>query len=306
MNAGSTASPPRSGSGGEVLSLLATPLCVPVLRAHRVHPLRLPDLCELLGDATPASLRRSVGRLRDFGALERRVRPGMPYTVENELTELGEELLVVAELAEAWLSLAPDGPLTLGGDLAKQCIRALVGGWSSTILRALAATPMSLTELGGAIPDLSYPSLERRLSAMRAVGQVEAVPGEGRRPYAVTQWTRLATGVLAAAGRCECRHPADSSGHLAEADIVAMLLLAAPLVGPSPAAPTVHVGLENGVVKALVSDIDAEPEAWIAGRPAAWLDAIADGDVDGLRFGGRCPDSARSLLADMRRALATS
>ena len=42
------------------------------------------------------------------------------------------------------------------------------------MMRALAARPMSLTELDSGITELSYPALERRLSSMRIAGLVEA------------------------------------------------------------------------------------------------------------------------------------
>ena len=64
---------------------------------------------------------------------------GMPYTVENELTEAGREVLSVADVIEAWLARAPQGSIPLGSESAKGAIRALVGGWGSTMLRALAA-----------------------------------------------------------------------------------------------------------------------------------------------------------------------
>ena len=58
---------------------------------------------------------------------------------------------------------APEGPLALGSSTAKSAIKALVEGWGTNMIRALAARPLSLTELNGLISGLSYPSLERRL-----------------------------------------------------------------------------------------------------------------------------------------------
>ena len=166
-------------AGGTVLSLLAGPLCTPILRAHLDGPLRLPDLRERIGGAAQTTLRGQVGNLRSVGALERQVRSGMPYTVENELTDAGRGILEVAEAVEAWLSQAPQGPIALGSESSKGAIRALVGGWGSTVLRALSARPLSLTELDGVIPDLSYPSLERRLSAMRPLADRDPAEHHG-------------------------------------------------------------------------------------------------------------------------------
>ena len=159
MHVDSSPLPARVGAGGTVLSLLAGPLCAPILRAHLEGPLRLPDLRERIGGAAQTTLRGQVGNLRGIGALERHVRSGVPYTVENELTDLGHGILAVAGVVETWLSRAPQGPIAFGSEAAKGALRALVAGWGSTILWALAARPLSLTELDGAIPDLSYPAL---------------------------------------------------------------------------------------------------------------------------------------------------
>ena len=72
--------------------------------------LRLPDLRERIGGAAQTTLRGQVGNLRGIGALDRQVRSGMPYTVENELTAVGRGVLAVAEAVEAWLARAPAGP----------------------------------------------------------------------------------------------------------------------------------------------------------------------------------------------------
>jgi DNA-binding HxlR family transcriptional regulator len=180
MHADSPSLPAPVRAGGTVLSLVAAPLSVPILRAHLEGPLRLPDLRERIGGAAQTTLRGQVGNLRGIGALERQVRSGMPYTVENELTDIGRGVLAVAEAVEAWLRRAPQGPIPLGSESAKGAIRALVGGWGSTMLRALAARPLSLTELSSIISDHSYPALERRLSAMRAARMLELMPSGDR------------------------------------------------------------------------------------------------------------------------------
>jgi len=231
MHADADTAPARQRAGGTVLSLIAGPLCVPILRAHLDGPLRLPDLRERIGGAAQTTLRGQVGNLRGSGALERKVIPGMPYTVENDLSDCGRAILEVADHAEAWLARAPQGPIALGSENAKGAIRALVGGWNSTVLRALAASPLALTELNVLIKDLSYPALERRLSSMRAARQIEVraeKPGKAR-PYAVTEWARQAVTLLVAAGRCECRHLAESTAPLTTLDVEAAFLLAAPL-----------------------------------------------------------------------------
>lgn len=325
MDADSTPFPVRVRAGGTVLSLLAGPLCAPILRAHLEGPLRLPDLRERIGGAAQTTLRGQVGNLRSIGALERHVRSGMPYTVENELTDVGRGILEVADLVEAWLARAPQGPIAFGSESAKGAIRALVAGWGSTILRALAARPLSLTELDSVISDLSYPSLERRLSAMRAARQVEALSADASqaKPYAVTEWTRQAVAPLVAAGRCECEHLSELTEPLTRIDIEAAFLLAVPLVElPASASGTFHlavsagggeesaerlvgvgVEIERGEVVSCASRLELEPETWARGPVDSWVTAILEGRSDGLLLGGDDSELVHALIERMHRSL---
>jgi DNA-binding HxlR family transcriptional regulator len=320
----------RVRTGGLVLTLCAGPLTVPILRAHEDGPLRLPELREKTGGAAQTTLRGQVGNLRGIGALARHVRGGMPYTVENELTEAGMAILSAAEVLEAWLSWAPQGPVALGSEPAKGAIRALIGGWGSTMLRALAARPLSLTELNGLIANVSYPALERRLSAMRAARQVELLPGEGGgRPYAVTDWARQAVAPLAVAGRCECRHMEEEAEPATEIDIEAAFLLAVPLVtlpedrdgscllamdAGSPASSGeagepkrrlagVRVEVRDGHISSCVSKLERDPRTWALGTVETWLDAIIEGRLDRLRIGGEDPELVRALLQGLHASL---
>lgn len=98
---------------------------------------------------------------------------------------------------QAWLQLSPAGPIELGSIAAKSAIKALVEGWGSNIVRALATRPLSLTELNSLIPRISYPSLERRLTAMRQVNLLETQSTHGRTtPYEVTEWLRRAIAAI--------------------------------------------------------------------------------------------------------------
>jgi len=310
-----------------VLSLLAAPLSVPILRAHLDGPLRLPDLRERIGGAAQTTLRGQVGNLRGIGALERRVRSGMPYTVENELTEAGRGVLAVAEAVEAWLDKAPQGPIVLGSEPAKGALRALIGGWSSTMLRALAARPLSLTELSSVISDHSYPALERRLSTMRAARQVEPRPDEGRgaKPYAVTEWARHAVGPLVAAGRCECRHFSEITEPLTRIDIEAAFLLAVPLVDlgvtrscscllavdrgndkgteSSDRLAGVCAEIRQGEVISCTSRLEQNPSTWALGSIESWVDAILDGELQRLRIGGDDSALTETLIKGLHYSL---
>jgi DNA-binding HxlR family transcriptional regulator len=330
MHADSPSPPAPVRAGGTVLSLIATPLSVPILRAHLEGPLRLPDLRERIGGAAQTTLRGQVGNLRGIGALERQVRSGMPYTVENELTAVGRGVLTVAEIVEAWLRRAPQGEITLGSESAKGAIRALIGGWGSTMLRALAARPLSLTELSSVISDHSYPALERRLSAMRAARQLELRPSDGRgaKPYGVTEWTRQAVAPLTAAGRCECQHLAGTTDPLARIDIEAAFLLSVPLVdlevtrsgscllavdtGPAKSTESidrlagVHVEVESGAITACRSRFEADPATWALGSISAWVDAILEGRSNRLRIGGDQAKLAEDLIQRLHVSLSSA
>lgn len=326
-HADSTLLPAPVRAGGAVLSLIAAPLSVPILRAHRDGPLRLPDLRERISGAAQTTLRGQVGNLRGIGALERHVRGGMPYTVENELTAVGEEVLTVAQIIEAWLGRAPQGSIPLGSEAAKGAIRALVGGWDSTILRALAARPLSLTELSSVINNHSYPALERRLSAMRAARQLEPKPGgyRGAKPHGVTEWTRQAVAPIAAAGRCECRYLAGSTTPLTRIDIEAIFLLSVPLIdldvthsgacllvvdtGSNGSGPStdrlagVHIEVEGGAIVSCSSRLERDPKTWVLGSAGAWVDAILEGKTERLRIGGDRVKLAEELIQRLRASL---
>jgi DNA-binding HxlR family transcriptional regulator len=327
MHADSTSLPAPVRAGGTVLSLLAAPLSVPILRAHIEGPLRLPDLRERIGGAAQTTLRGQVGNLRGIGALERQVRSGMPYTVENELTPVGLGVLSVAEVVEAWLARAPQGSIPLGSESAKGAIRALIGGWGSTILRALAARPLSLTELSSVINDHSYPALERRLSAMRAARQLEPRPNgdRGAKPYGVTEWTRQAVAPIAAAGHCECKYLAESTDSLGRIDIEAIFLLSVPLVDldvtrsggcllavdtgsgglgqPTDRLVGVHVEIERGAITTCSSRLEYDPRTWALGSTSAWVDAILEGKIERLRIGGDQVKLAEELIERLHTSL---
>lgn len=254
------------------------------------------------GPKGPVELRRSVGsppqstlrvylrELVGIGVVERLRREGFPPTVQYVLTQAGRELLQTGQMVQEWLSLAPEGPLELGSPPAKSVVRALVEGWSTNIVRAVAARPYSLTELSRLNIKTSYPALERRLSAMRFANQVEPQPGEGRGvPYGPTRWLRRAVVPLAAGASWEQRHLVDSGVRVGRLDVEAAFLLAVPLIevspdangrcrlsvevqgGPAPAFAGVMLGIAEGRVLSCSVRLGGESEASVAGTPTAWL-----------------------------------
>lgn len=303
-------------SGAQALALLADPLNVAVLRALSAGPKRQVELRREAGSPAQSTLRTHLKSLEGVGAIARQRRNAFPGTVEYELDRPGEELLLVIATLERWLETAPHGPLALGGTAAKAAIRALADGWSSTMLRALAAGPLSLTELDRLIGALSYPSLERRLAALRLAGLVEPAPGDAKgTPYAVTFWLRLGVAPLVASIHWERRNAPARTAPPGRIDVEAAFLLALPLLrladelsGVCRIAVEIAKGgklrlagvlaeVEDGRVVSCAAHPGGDPTAWASGSLTAWLAALTEADLDGLELGGDCPLARASLEA---------
>jgi DNA-binding HxlR family transcriptional regulator len=312
-------------AGSLVLALFANPLNVLILRAHVEGPLRLAGLHEKIGWAAHTTLRAALTHLGEIGALAR-PEGGSRFAVENELTAAGEEMLVVAEVVETWLARAPDGPIALESEAAKGAIKALTGGWGSTLIRALANRAFTLTELDSLIPSVSYPSLERRVARMRSTGQIEPVQADGRgTPYVVTEWLRRSVAPLVAAGRCERRHLPDKSAPITNVEVEAAFMLAIPLVSlpktangtcmlaAHPEAGETHVNghnlagvtveVERGEVVSCAPQVNGSPPTWALGSAEEWLDGVIDGGLEAMRFSGARPQLALDLVSGLHFAL---
>jgi len=206
-------------AGAKALSLLAVPLNVHVLTTLAEEPRSLYDLRRAAGSPPQTTMRGHLRKLMKIGVLKHWQSPEFSGSVEYELGEAGRDLLAVADLSQHWLNRAPEEPVPLGTSAAKSALKALVDGWSSGIVRVLAARPLSLTDLNKLISGLNYPSLERRLGALRFTNLIEAAPSEGRgTPYRATGWLRQAMAPLAAATRWERRHWADETVPISRID----------------------------------------------------------------------------------------
>jgi DNA-binding HxlR family transcriptional regulator len=307
-------------SGARTLGLLAVSLNGVILRSLSTGPKRQVELRHESGSPAQSTLRAHLNALEGIGAILKHRRSAFPGSVEYELAEPGRELGFVSLALERWLAEAPEGPLELREEAGGAAVKALADGWSSTMLRALSARPLSLTELDSLIGALNYPSLERRLGAMRLCGLVEAVPGNGKgTPYAVTDWLRRGIGPLGAASRWERRNVPAETAAIGRIDAEAALLLALPLlqlpVGLSGACRLV-VELSSGgegesaVITALARDgrivscvaRSEDADAWAAGSPNAWFRAAIEADPSHLELGGNSR-LARALLEGLYGAL---
>jgi len=295
---------PGLGAGLRVLTVLSTPLNFLVLRALGERPMRLAELRRATGLPAQTTLRGHLASLIEIGALSKRPTSQMPYAVENELTEMGHEMLVVADRLEAWLGAAPEAPSSLADGSARGIVKAFVDGWGSTMLRGLGGSPMSLTELDRGIAELSYPALERRLSSMRMAGLVEACERPGAStPYTVTEWARRGVGPLVASGRCERLYMRDRGAPITREDIEAAFMLSLPLVGlpdatsgscqleveADPADARGQVGVRVTVERGRVASCDTDPgptgDDFASGPAENWLDAVNGGRAEALSFG---------------------
>lgn len=295
----------RFRAGEQILTVLATPLNVLILRALAKRPMRLAELRQATGLPAQTTLRGHLSSLAEIGAVSKRPTTQMPYAVENGLTPMGEDVIEIADRLEGWLRLAPEAPILLESGSARGVVKAFVDGWGSTMLRGIAARPMSLTQLDRLIPELSYPALERRLSSMRMAGLIEAHPGSGGgTPYGVTEWARRGVFPLAAAADCEGRHLGKDAPEVTPIDIEAAFMLATPLVGLKSKASGLcrlevevtgdrsreAVGVEVAVEAGRVVSCDAGGEgragAYASGSASRWFSAIKDGTTDLLSFGG--------------------
>lgn len=302
-------------SGSRAITLLAGSLNGTILRALAGEPKRLEQLRSACASPPKSTLRTHLNELADAGAIAKGKRRRIPGVLEYELTGAGRELLLVATVVERWLQAAPRGPLHLGDSEAKAAIKALVEGYSSTMLRALASGPLSLTELDKVIRPLTYPALERRLVAMRRAGQVSARTAESgsTMPYEVTEWLRRGVPPLAAGARWERRHHPDVTTPAAAIDVEAALLLTLPLLRlPDGLSGACRMGVEirhgrqnrlsgaiaavdDGRIVSCTARLNGSADAWIVGSPPSWLNAVIDGGIGGLELGGD-QRLARALL----------
>jgi DNA-binding HxlR family transcriptional regulator len=293
-------------SGAQALSLLAVPLNVHLVHALDDEPTALADLRRAVGHPPVTTMRSYLRSLTDLGLIERQRESDFPGSVSYAITDSGRQLLGVAEVLQHWLRSAPEGPVELGGMSCKSAVKALVDGWSAGLVRALAARPLALTELDRLIPQLSYPTLERRLTAMRLVGLVETDPESNGRVNRcrATEWLRYAVAPLTAAASWECRCIPDRASAPGRLDVEAAFLLSVPLLELPPDAngtcrlaaefrrgsdlefAGVMVRVEDGELCSCVSRIEGQVDAWASGRVMDWFRCMGGTGESRIELGG--------------------
>jgi len=310
---------PLTRPGAEALSLLAVPLNVHMLKALQQRPMGLSDLHHSIGSPPRSTMRVHTQGLEELGLLERRRQKEFPTTAKYGITDAGRSLVGVAAFLQDWLGEAPYGPILLGSIAGKSGTKALIGGWSSRIVRGVAARPLTLAELNMVIPKISYPSLERKLSAMRSTKLVEPEPANSQGiPYRATPWLRRAVVPLVSAVAWEKRFLREPAA-VGRADVEAAFLLAFPVISLGPAiagrcrlsvelrggaTPTyagVVVDIQGGRVVSCSSNLAGDVHASISGTPLTWLRQMNGGppgqlEVDGSRaLAGKLTEALRAL-----------
>jgi DNA-binding HxlR family transcriptional regulator len=308
--------------GSNALSQFAVPLNVHVLEALEEEPIPLADLRRSVGHPPVTTMRSYLQQLTKLGVIECHRETGFPGSVSYALTPSGRKLLAVREALQDWLRRAPDGPIELGSTASKSVIKALLDGYEANVVRALAARPLALTELSRLIPSVSYPTLERRLTAMRQVGLVEPCRERNGRvaPYRVTRWLRLALAPMTAAvgweRRCDAQEaPATARIHVEAAFLLAVPLLALPAEvtgvcqlsvelgrGREPTSAGVTIAVEDGQVRSCVSRLEGQPDAWATGSVLDWFRWLRKRGDHQMEIGG---DSslAQAFANGFRQAL---
>lgn len=297
------------------LSVFTSALSARVLYAFVAGPLTSGELEESLGWAPQSSLRASIAKLTELGALARTAAE-QPYGAPLELTPAGRELLPVAAALERWLAASPGGPISLEDPAAQGVVRVLTTGWDSGVVRALAERPQSLVELNSAISGLNYPALKRRLAKLRSTNLVVPARTASGSGYEASEWLRRAVVPLTLAGRWERRHDTGEQP-IAHTEVEAAFMLALPIARlPARASGAcalavltsekrakskrsvagVALELKEGEVVSCSTDAAGRQPTWALGTIDAWLEAVVDGRTDALRASGAKPTLARGIV----------
>lgn len=242
-----------------------------------------------------------------------------------------EETDFVAEQLERWLGECPDGPLGLGEE-AEQPLAALLDGWCSTLVHALAVEPLTAEEAAEAA-GIPRAAARERLMAMEDAGllaiceqdedseedDADEEAGDEEPRLAPTEWLRLAIAPLAAAARLEFQLPQGETTPIAPLDVEAAFLLTLPLIGlpeevegtckltvPVPGRPPELAGVvvlaRDGEIVSVSTDLTMDSGNFATAPPRGWIDTLIDPSVASVDFGGD-PQFVFSLLYGLHERL---
>jgi len=279
------------------------------------------ELHRAVGSPPQSTLRVYLRALTELEVVERRHEGGFPGTVEYELSSSGAKLLAVGEVLQRWLGQAPEGPVSLGSIAAKSATKALLDGWASRMVRALATRPLALTELARLITGINYPTLERRLNAMRVAGLVRPSGNRNGRavPYEVTDWLRMAVAPAAAGVAWERRWIPDRTPAIGRTDVESAFLLTLPRLqlpadvsgscrlavelrkGSEIEFAGVKVSFDEGRLVSCICRLEGGADAWVIGPPSSWFGWLVR-EERRVELGG-ATDLAESVSRALRDSL---
>jgi hypothetical protein len=239
------------------------------------------------------------------------VRPGDPIGPDTMMrpTPAGREVPFVGAVLQRWLKECPYGPMSLGPE-ASPVLWAVLGGWCSGVIHAVAGGPLTAIDVCATIGVLDGEFVEAHLEAMEGAGLLEALFDEGDEErgeprYLATGWLRRGIAPLAAAARMEHRYPPGDTAPIAALDANAAFLLTLPLLELPPelsgtcslsvdldegvvGSPTgVTVAVEDGRVTRCEVGLDEDgADAWASASAARWLDTVIEAEAGLVECGG--------------------
>lgn len=314
----------RARAGALTLLYLASPMERDILRAllaEAATGVELMDGVELPGPEDPIDL-DIIADPYLVEPADPNHDPAEPIAGETKLRAgpAADDLLFAAFALERWLEECPEGALELGPE-SGPVLSALLGGWSSTAIHALAARPLTVYETTEAIGILGEEAVESRIDEMEEVGLLEVIVDEyDEERFAPTDWLRKAIAPLAAGARVEKRHPPGDTAPIAALDVEASFHLTLPLlelpeefsgscalavelddgVCPSPAGATVRI--ERGQIVCVEPELDPKADSYAIASAADWLDIVIDADTSLARSSGESRLPGR-LLYELHETL---
>jgi len=250
--------------------------------------------------------------------------PGMPIGPDTKLrpTPAGREVPYVGAVLANWLGRCPAGPLEQGEESAPH-VSALLNGWASMTIHALAGPPLTAAQVCDAVKVIDPDVVNARIEAMLMTDLLQEADGDGpggEPRMQATEWLRRSIAPLAAAARMELRFPPGDTAAISALDVEAAFALTLPLlklpkrvsgtcslaveldegVVGSPAAITARI--EQGRVVNCEPGIDDTADARASAGVSDWLDAVIDGNAKGVESAGD-RRLAGQLLQKLHRTL---
>ena len=308
-------------AGGQTLTLLGTPRNVLILESLAAGSKGQFELRRDAGALAQSTLRRHLGNLETAGVVIRNRLNSFPGTLNYALTEAGRELLLVVDSVERWLDRAQQGPLELATDAGKAAVKGLIDGWLTKILDPLASEPLSLTQLDTKVTSVSYPTLERRLEAMRLADQLDEGSRNGKgTPLTISNWLRVGIGPLLFAAAWEDRHTQKDADPWGRAEVESAFKIASPLLRLRPEHNGVYkvslaskdgdrrrsesalVSIQDGDVAYCDGESKPQPDVCVSGSRAEWFSTATDPDSLGLKIDGD-PSLVHGIVKRIHEAL---